>query len=90
MKKSIKEILDIEQFDFYIHPSDLVFFIDKPKNRTLISQKLHEKMSKYIEKIVKFRVDIIEKLNNYAKIIQKELTEEKEEINLIYNIDSKF
>ena len=48
---------------------------------------LHEKMSKYIEKIVKFRVDIIEKLNNYAKIIQKELTEEKEEINLIYNTD---
>ena len=48
---------------------------------------LHEKMSNYIVKIVEFRANIIEKLNNYAKTIQKELTESKEEINLIYNTD---
>ncbi len=66
MKKSIKEILDIEQFDFYIHPSDLVFFIDKPKNRTLISQKLHEKMSKSYEEML-----IGERLLERANEIQK-------------------
>ena len=48
---------------------------------------LHEKMSVYIKRIVEFRKDIIEKLNKFAVNIQKSITEDKEEINLIYNTD---
>ena len=45
---------------------------------------LHEKMSSYIEKIVEYRKNIIEKLNLYAINIQKKITNNKEEIKIIY------
>ena len=48
---------------------------------------LHEKMSGYIKTIVENRKKIIDKLNFYAKKIHKNITEEKEEIELIYNTD---
>lgn len=48
---------------------------------------LHEKMSEYIVKIVNYRFRIIDKLNKYAKKIQKEITQSKEEIDLKYNTD---
>lgn len=48
---------------------------------------LHEKMSEYIFKIVKYRNIIIEKILERAKIIEENLTNNKEKINLIYNTD---
>ena len=48
---------------------------------------LHEKMAKYISYIVNFRNKIINKLLEEAIIIQKKLTNEKEEINLEYQTD---
>lgn len=48
---------------------------------------LNEKMSGYIEKIVDFRNRIINKLLEKAIIIEKELTDNKEEINLKYETD---
>ena len=48
---------------------------------------LNEKMSEYIEKIVKFREDIVEKLLSKAKTIQKKITKDKEEIFLEYVSD---
>ena len=55
---------------------------------------LHEKMSDCIEKIVKFRTEVIEKLLIKAKEIHKKLTDSKEEINVEYvtdfmNLDKK-
>ena len=44
---------------------------------------LHEKMSKYIKYIVDYRKEIIDKLNIYAKTIQKKITEDNEEIKNI-------
>ena len=48
---------------------------------------LHEKMSEYIFKICEFRKEVLSKLNNRAKEIQKNITSNKEEINLIYESD---
>ena len=48
---------------------------------------LNEKMSVYIEKIVNFRKIVIDKVLEKAKNIQKELTDNKEEINLKYETD---
>ena len=48
---------------------------------------LHEKMSKYIKNIVEYRKKIVELLNKYSKTIQKKLTDEKEEIEILYNTD---
>lgn len=48
---------------------------------------LHEKMSEYIVRIVEYRAKIINELNKYAKTIQKEITESKEEIDLKYSTD---
>ena len=48
---------------------------------------LHEKMSGYIKKIVETRAKIIEKIAEYAKPIQKKLTNGEEEIILNYQSD---
>ena len=48
---------------------------------------LNEKMSVYIEKIVDFRSRIINKILEKATLIEKELTNFKEEINLKYDTD---
>ena len=48
---------------------------------------LHEKMSEYILKIVKYRNAVIGKILDKAKIIEYELTDNKEKINLVYNTD---
>lgn len=48
---------------------------------------LHEKMSNYIKKIVDYRQNIIKKLDFFAVDIQKSITNEKEEIKLVYNTD---
>ncbi len=48
---------------------------------------LHEKMSEYIVNIVKYRKKIIEKILEKAKIIEMNLTNNKENINLHYNTD---
>ncbi len=48
---------------------------------------LHEKMSICIEKIVKFRNEIINKLLIKAKVIHSKLTDAKEEINVEYITD---
>lgn len=48
---------------------------------------LHEKMSEYIFNIVKFRNNVINKLLEKAVVIQKKLTDEKEDINLKYETD---
>ena len=50
---------------------------------------LNQKMSEYIEKIVKFRDQVIEKLLKKAKGIQRAITEEKEDIELEYVTDFK-
>ena len=48
---------------------------------------LHEKMSECIVKIVEYRLKIINELNKYAKTIQKQITDSKEDIDLKYNTD---
>lgn len=48
---------------------------------------LHEKMAEYIYSIVNFRKSIIDKLLYHSKIIQKKLTDGKEEIDLKYDTD---
>lgn len=48
---------------------------------------LHEKMSEYIYKIVKYRNYIIEKIFNKAKEIHNDITDSKEELELIYITD---
>lgn len=57
-------------------------YVDKEYIRVL-----NEKMSYYIEKIVDFRNRIINKILEKAIIIEKELTNSKEEINLKYETD---
>ncbi len=67
----------------------------KLKNSILKNEKidrnyldiLHEKMSKYIFYIVKFRKEIIDKLLYFSKDINLKLTDNKENINLIYSTD---
>ena len=54
------------------------------KNYILV---LHEKMSEYIYQIVNYRKNIIDKLLFHSKIIQKKLTNDMEEINLVYETD---
>ena len=44
-------------------------------------------MNKYIKNIVEYRKKIVELLNKYSKTIQKKLTDEKEEIEILYNTD---
>lgn len=46
---------------------------------------LHEKMSNHIEKITKFRKEVLEKLLVEAKKIHLSITDNKENINVIYN-----
>lgn len=48
---------------------------------------LHEKMSGYIKKIVETRLKVIEKIEQYAKSIQKKLTNGAEDIVLNYKSD---
>lgn len=48
---------------------------------------LHEKMSIYIEKIVKFRKYVIDKLIQKAKVIENKITDGKEDIDIIYTTD---
>lgn len=50
---------------------------------------LNQKMSEHIEKIVKFRGEVINKLLEKAKVIQKEITNGKEDIELEYITDFK-
>lgn len=67
----------------------------KLKNSILKNEKidrnyldiLHEKMSKYIFYIVKFRKEIIDKLLFFSKDINLKLTDNKENINFIYSTD---
>ncbi len=48
---------------------------------------INEQMSKYIKNIVSYRKDIIYKLNEKAKIIEKKITGEKEDIDVEYISD---
>lgn len=48
---------------------------------------LHEKMCEYIYNIVKFRNEIIIEILNKAKIIHKNITNELEELNILYVTD---
>ncbi len=48
---------------------------------------LHEKMSVYIKKIVEFKKYVIDKLINKAKVIQNNITDGKENIDIIYSTD---
>jgi DNA replication and repair protein RecF len=48
---------------------------------------INEKMSEYIEKIVLFRKDIIQKLNIKAKVIENKITNGKENIDIQYISD---
>ena len=45
---------------------------------------IHEKMSEYIEKIVAFRKEVIDKLLIKARVIQQNITNGKEEIDIRY------
>ena len=67
----------------------------KLKNAMLKTEKidrqyigiLHEKMSFYIKKIVEFRKYVINKILEKAKIIERNITNDKEEIDLVYVTD---
>ncbi len=48
---------------------------------------VNEKMSEYIEKIVIYREEVIKKLNLKAKIIEKNITNSKEDIQINYITD---
>ncbi len=77
MRKTIKEILDLKQFNFYIHPNEIAFFIDKPKNRNEVLYKLQEKMSKSYEEMLTGH-KLVERANEIQKMaesIETELTE---------------
>ena len=67
----------------------------KMKNSLLKNEKIdddyisviHEKMAMYIKKIVSFRSIVTDKLLNKAKVIEKNITNEKEDINIIYETE---
>lgn len=67
----------------------------KIKNTTLKQESidkdyiyvLHDKMSEYIYNIVKYRNEIIKEILNKAKIIHKNITNELEELNILYVTD---
>lgn len=85
MKKTIRELLDIEQFNFYIHPNEITFFIDKPKNRAEIGAKLQEKMSERYEEMLSGQ-KLIERANEIQKMavsIESKISETDKRMNEI-------
>lgn len=75
MRKTVNEILDVKQFDFYINPGELPFFIDKPKNQTTVMSQVQNKLSENYQNLIQGILPTADKLKKRSSAILEKNTQ---------------
>lgn len=91
MKKAVSDLIDIPEFNFYINPSEISFFVDKPKNQIIISNYLQTELSKNYENMISGQSEgfeeIIKRRNKLEDEKNKIATRNEEIIEELKKID---
>lgn len=72
MKKTVKELLDTSQFNFYINLGETDFFVDKPKDKNVVNREINQKLTQnFLSNVNLYEDKIKEYQNKTNKYFQK-------------------